>query len=160
MTEIVEQTLDTLTKFEKKQFNLLVVCGKNEKARAQISALQFPQNVSSKVFGFVSNIHELMDASDVVITKAGGLTSSEALAKGLPLIIVDPIPGQESRNTDIITEYGTGWKAINLANLGYKLHRILDNPSLLSQARKATQQLAKPQAAATILNEVYHQIQS
>ena len=64
-----------------------------------------------------------MDASDILISKAGGLTSSEAMAKSLPMLIVDPIPGQETRNADMIIEHGAGWKAINIANLSYKLRQ-------------------------------------
>jgi processive 1,2-diacylglycerol beta-glucosyltransferase len=70
--------------------------------------MRFPKNVDPHIFGFVTNVHELMDASDVLISKAGGLTSSEAMAKSLPIIIIDPIPGQESRNTDLIVENGAG----------------------------------------------------
>jgi processive 1,2-diacylglycerol beta-glucosyltransferase len=77
------------------------------------------------------------------------------MAKSLPMLIIDPIPGQESRNTDLIVEHGAGWKAINLANLSYKLRRILEAPSLLSQARFGTKQLARPEAAHTILTDVY-----
>jgi processive 1,2-diacylglycerol beta-glucosyltransferase len=153
--EIVEQTTTTLAGFNKKNFNLLIVCGKNEKVRREIESMQFPKNINPRIFGFVDNIHQLMDAADLLISKAGGLTSSEAMAKSLPILIVDPIPGQESRNTDIIIEHGAGWKAINLVNLSYKLRKILETPSILIQARKATQCLAKPDAASTILKDVF-----
>jgi processive 1,2-diacylglycerol beta-glucosyltransferase len=154
--DIVEQVSTTLTLFPKRKFNLLIVCGKNDKVRTEIESLHFPENVHSHIFGFVSNIHELMDASDVLISKAGGLTSSEALSKSLPMLIIDPIPGQESRNTDIIVEHHAGWKAINLANLSYKLQNILTTPALLTQARTATHRLAKSNAASTILADVYN----
>lgn len=153
--KIVEQTVTTLSKFDKMNFNLLIVCGKNAKVQAEIQAMQFPGNVTPQIFGFINNMHEFMDASDLLISKAGGLTSSEAMAKSLPMLIVDPIPGQESRNTEIIVEHSAGWKAINLPNLSYKLRRILESPLLLKQAQKATQQLAKPNAAKTILENVY-----
>jgi processive 1,2-diacylglycerol beta-glucosyltransferase len=153
--DIVEQVSSTLNAFPKRKFNLLIVCGKNDKARAEIESIHFPNNVQAHVFGFVSNIHDLMDASDVLISKAGGLTSSEALAKSLPMLIIDPIPGQESRNTDLIVEHHAGWKAINLANLSYKLLKILKTPTLLTQARTATHHLAKSDAASTILADVY-----
>jgi processive 1,2-diacylglycerol beta-glucosyltransferase len=153
--DIVEETIKTLSSFQGTKFNLLVVCGKNDKARVEIQTLHFPENINPNIFGFITNIDKLMDASDVLISKAGGLTSSEALAKSLPMLIVDPIPGQESRNTDMIIEHGAGWKAINLANLSYKLRRILEIPSLLAHARASTHLLAKPDAAATILTNIY-----
>ncbi len=154
--EIVEQTATTLAEFDRINFNLLIVCGKNEKVQTEIQALQFPKNISQHIYGFIDNMHELMDASDLLISKAGGLTSSEAMAKSLPMLIVDPIPGQESRNSDIIIEHGAGWKAINLPNLSYKLNRILKSPAILNRTRKATQLLAKPDAAFTILKDIYN----
>ena len=153
--EIVEQVASTLNTFPKKKFNLLIVCRKNDSAHAEVQALCFPKNVDPYIFGFVTNINELMDASDVLISKAGGFTSAEAMAKSLPMLIIDPIPGQESRNTDVIVEHGAGWKAINLANLSYKLQNILETPSLLTKAQTATRHLAKPNAATTILTDVY-----
>jgi processive 1,2-diacylglycerol beta-glucosyltransferase len=155
MKEIVEHIASTLNAFQKRKFNLLVVCGKNNFARAELQAMCYPKNVDPHIFGFVTNVHELMDASDVLITKAGGLTSSEAMAKSLPMLIIDPIPGQESRNTDLIIEHGAGWKAMNLANLSYKLQNILETPSLLIKAQAAIRRLAKPNAATTILSDVY-----
>jgi processive 1,2-diacylglycerol beta-glucosyltransferase len=153
--EIVEQAVLTLSTFPNRKFNLLIVCGKNNSARDEVQAMCFPKNIDPHIFGFVTNVHELMDASDVLISKAGGLTSSEAMAKSLPMLIIDPIPGQESRNTDLIVEHGAGWKAINLANLSYKLRNILETPALLTKAQTATRHLAKPNAATTILTDVY-----
>lgn len=158
--EIAEQISRTLSAFPKMKFNFLVVCGNNSDARIELQAMRFPENVDPHIFGFVTNIHELMDAADVLISKAGGLTSSEAMAKSLPMLIIDPIPGQESRNTDLIVEHGAGWKAINLSNLSYKLRRILATPSMLIKARKATRHLAKPKAAKAILTHVYEYLQS
>jgi len=153
--EIVEHTIKTLANFTSTKFTILVVCGKNEKALSELNNMQFPTNIKHNIFGFVNNIHQLMDASDLLISKAGGLTSSEAMAKALPMLIIDPIPGQESRNTDLIVEYGAGWKAINLANLSFKLRKILETPDLLSQACQNTRHLARPDAAQTILKDVY-----
>ena len=153
--EIVEHIASTLSAFPKRKFNLLIVCGKNNSVRKDLQAMCFPNNVDSHIFGFVTNVHELMDSSDILISKAGGLTSSEAMAKSLPMIIIDPIPGQESRNADLIVEHGAGWKAMNLANLSYKLQNIFESPSLLAKARAATGRIAKPDAAAKILEDVY-----
>jgi processive 1,2-diacylglycerol beta-glucosyltransferase len=157
--DIVEQTVKTLSTFKETKFNLLVVCGKNDKVRAELQTVPFPENIDPSIFGFITNVHKLMDASDILISKAGGLTSSEAMAKSLPMLIVDPIPGQESRNTDMIIEHGAGWKAINLANLSYKLHRILELPSMLAKARESAYTLAKPNAATTILTDIYSYLQ-
>jgi len=156
--DIVEQTMKTLANFPETKFNLLVVCGRNEKARSELQAVRCPQNINLNIFGFISNIHICMDASDLLISKAGGLTSSEAMAKSLPMLIIDPIPGQESRNADMIIEHGAGWKAINIFNLSYKLQKILEKRSLLIRARESTRTLAKPEAAAAILEDIYTNI--
>ncbi|MGB2869354.1 MAG: glycosyltransferase [Bacteroidota bacterium] len=153
--DIVDHTATTLASFAPRRFTMLVVCGRNEKAKALLAKQPEPTNVERRIYGFVDNIHEMMDASDVLISKSGGLTSAEAMAKRLPLIVVDPIPGQESRNADIIVEHGAGWKAIDLANLSYKLHSVLKNPKILAHAQRATALLAKPNAAVDILEDVY-----
>jgi processive 1,2-diacylglycerol beta-glucosyltransferase len=75
------------------------------------------------------------------------------------MIIVDPIPGQEARNADLIIEHGAGWKAVNMANLSYKLTAVLETPSLLAQARDATKRIARPNAARDILIDVYRHLQ-
>jgi len=158
VNDIVEQTVKTLSTFQNQTFNLLVVCGKNEKARNELQSMHVPENIHLTIFGFVNNIDIIMDASDILISKAGGLTSSEAMAKSVPMLIVDPIPGQESRNSDMIIEHGAGWKAMNIANLSYKLRLVLEDPSMLETARALTQTLAKPRAAETILTEIYDRV--
>jgi processive 1,2-diacylglycerol beta-glucosyltransferase len=153
--QLVRVTAETLGLFRAKSFNLLVVCGKNEKARTNLEKRRFPANIHVRVFGFVTNIHDLMDASDVLISKSGGLTSAESMAKRLPMIIVDPIPGQETRNAEMIVERGAGMLALDLPNLGYKLHRVVEEPSILRRARRATRELAKPHAARDIVADIY-----
>jgi processive 1,2-diacylglycerol beta-glucosyltransferase len=156
--EIVRSVVTTLSSIPSRQFNLMIVCGKNEPAQTSINRMTVPNNIHVSIHGFVTNIHELMSAADLAVTKSGGLTSAEALVKGLPMVIVDPIPGQEMRNADMIVEHGAGWKAINLANLAYKITFILDNPPLLKAAHKATTILARPHAARDILKDVYRLI--
>ncbi len=143
-----------LKKFTNKKFNLLIVCGKNQKLLQKMSDIHYPSNIKPCIYGFVDNIHDLMDASDILISKSGGLTSSEAMAKNLPMLIFDPIPGQEVQNANLITEVGAGWKATNLKDLCYRLNQIIENPDLLKKAVKASKQLAKPEAAKKILKEV------
>jgi processive 1,2-diacylglycerol beta-glucosyltransferase len=96
-----------------------------------------------------------MDASDILISKSGGLTSAESMAKQLPMLIVDPIPGQESRNAAIIVERGAGMFALDHHNLQYKLGRIINEPDLLHQLAEGTKALAKPHAAADIIHDAY-----
>jgi processive 1,2-diacylglycerol beta-glucosyltransferase len=85
---------------------LVMVAGKNPDLRREAEEIAKSLPVPVRVYGFVTNIHELMDAADLVISKPGGLTTSEVLAKGKPLMIVDPIPGQEQRNCEFLLEAG------------------------------------------------------
>ncbi|MEX2191639.1 MAG: glycosyltransferase [Bacteroidota bacterium] len=153
--EMVQEVLAMLQIFPEQSFTLIAVCGKNEKLVQRLSAGSPPANVSMRILGYVDNLHELMNAADLLVSKAGGLTSAEAMAMGVPMLVVDPIPGQESRNAEMIVEQRAGWKALDIANIGYKIKRIIEEPRLLTEARAATSQLARPNAAADILQDVY-----
>ena len=130
--------------------DVLVVAGRNEKLRAEIHGLPAPAGVRLCVFGFVTNMHELTAAADLVVTKPGGLTVSECLARGLPMILLDPIPGQEESNATYLLEHGAAWQARDLAMLDYKLGRLLAQPEQLTAMRKAAEKLARPRAAFEI----------
>lgn len=153
--EMVQEVLAMLQIFPEQSFTLITVCGKNEKLLQRLSAGSPPANVSMRILGYVDNLHELMNAADLLVSKAGGLTSAEAMALGVPMLVVDPIPGQESRNAEMIVEQRAGWKALDIANIGYKIKRIIEEPRLLAEARAATTQLARPNAAMDILRDVY-----
>jgi processive 1,2-diacylglycerol beta-glucosyltransferase len=88
-----------------------------------------------------------MTLADVVVSKPGGLTTSETLARGAAMAIVNPIPGQESRNSDYLLENGAAIKINNIATLGYKLGALVDDPERLKRLRANASKIAKPQAA-------------
>jgi processive 1,2-diacylglycerol beta-glucosyltransferase len=152
---LVDHVASTLADYSRRRFNLLVVCGKNDRVRSHLEKKKFPHNIEMQVFGYVTNVHDLMAAADILISKSGGLTSAEAMSKHLPMIIVDPIPGQETRNAEMIVETGAGFLALDLPNVSYKLRRAVENPSLLRRARAGTFELAKPHAAMDIVHDVY-----
>jgi processive 1,2-diacylglycerol beta-glucosyltransferase len=130
--------------------DVLVVAGRNEKLRAEIHGLAAPAGVRLCVFGFVTNMHELTAAADLIVTKPGGLTASECLARALPMILLDPIPGQEESNATYLLEHGAAWQARDLAMLDYKVGRLLAQPEQLAAMRKAAEKLARPRAAFDI----------
>jgi len=90
---------------------------------------------------------EYMAASDLVVGKPGGLTTSEALASGLIFVVVAPIPGQEERNSDHLLEEGAAIRCNNLPVLAYKIDRLLDDPRHLEQMRGNVRRMALPHAA-------------
>jgi processive 1,2-diacylglycerol beta-glucosyltransferase len=106
--------------------------------------------VPAKVFGFINNMHELMDAADLVVTKPGGLTTMEVLAKGKPLALVAPIPGQEQRNAEYLLEEGAAVRLHDVADAAYYLRRWLSDPVRIRRIAVAAQALAKPFAAREI----------
>ena len=128
----------------------LAIAGNNEKLRGQIENAAESLNGRIVPFGFVTNMHELMAASDFMVAKCGGLTSSECLAMGLPMVIVNPIPGQEERNSDFLLESGVALRANSPAHLIFKIRKLLNDDRLLTRMRAAARRTAKPQAAYDI----------
>jgi len=133
---------------------LLVVAGANETLRQEAEEAARGIGLQVKVFGFVKNIHELMDASDLVVTKPGGLTSSEVLAKGKPMLIIDPIPGQEQRNCEYLLEGGAALRLYDVQDAPWKVESLLADARRLKAMREAARSLAKPSAAADIAQDV------
>jgi processive 1,2-diacylglycerol beta-glucosyltransferase len=97
---------------------------------------------------------EYMSAADIVLGKPGGLTTSEALAKGLVFVIVNPIPGQEERNSDHLLEAGAAIRCNNLPVLSWKLDRLLDDPARLATMRENVKRIAHPFAAREIVQKL------
>ena len=126
---------------------VLVVCGRNEELRRQLALRQARQ--PTRVLGFVTNMHELMAIADVVISKPGGLTTSEALAVGKP--------GQEAANSDFLLEHGAAAKANRVEDLPYRLEKLLGSPKL-SEMAAAARSLARPDAAVEICRAVIHRL--
>ena len=157
----VEGIFDALTDV-KKLVQAVFVCGKSAELRQKLERLASAASdrvaVRFKIMGFTSEMDELMSASDILLGKPGGLTTSEALAKGLIFVIVNPIPGQEERNSDHLLEEGVGIRCNNLPALGFKLERLLDDPERMRKMREQSLRLARPQAAHLIAQTVLRQI--
>ena len=86
-----------------------------------------------------------------MLTKPGGLTSSEVLARGAAMAIVNPIPGQESRNSDYLLESGSAIKVNNIGTLAYKIDSLLDDPARLARLREGVARIARPRAAYDVV---------
>jgi processive 1,2-diacylglycerol beta-glucosyltransferase len=95
-----------------------------------------------------------MAASDLVLGKPGGLTTSEALAKGLVFVIVNPIPGQEERNSDHLLEAAAAIRCNNLPTLAFKLDRLLADPARFAAMKANASGMAKPNAAREIVEKL------
>lgn len=129
---------------------LVVVTGRNEVLQERLKERTPPPRHRVHVLGFTTEIHELMTAADLVMTKPGGLTTSEALACGAAMVVVNPIPGQESRNSDFLLENAAAIKVNNVATLSYKLTQLLRAPERIAQLRESARKLGRPDAAFRI----------
>ena len=149
----VETLVERLASIERK-FQIVALAGKNEKLLAKLG--EVAKKHPGKIFpmGFTRTIERLMRSSDIAVTKPGGLTTSECLAMGLPMIVVAPIPGQEERNSDYLLECGVALKANDADALEYKLTRLLSAPGKLADMRKRMGDIAKPDAAARVLSVI------
>src|SRR5207248_6541804 len=116
-----------------KPIELVVVAGKNAAVKKKLEAIKPPKQHRVKVLGFTDQMDELMAAADVVVSKPGGLTTSETLARGAAMVVVNPIPGQESRNSDYLLEYGAAIKINNVATMSFKLEELLRDRARLNE---------------------------
>ena len=135
-----------------KEFQMIVVCGNNKKAYKSITERTWKKPVLT--FGFTDKIPLLMDASDAIITKPGGLTTSEALSRRLPMIIVSPIPGHEDRNVEFLTRRGAAIKAGRKLPLTAAVCEIFREDRQASM-RDAIDEIHKPNALHDLCDEAF-----
>jgi processive 1,2-diacylglycerol beta-glucosyltransferase len=145
----LEATLKRLLNI-KSRLQIITVCGKNAEMLARVSTLQPPANIAVKNLGYVNNMHELLGVSDLAITKAGGLTTAECMAKGVPMVIVSALPGQEQKNADFVLSKQAGWQPNNLDQLVSVVVSLLNAPHELARLRMNARAAGAPMAAFTI----------
>ncbi|MCU6435444.1 galactosyldiacylglycerol synthase [Undibacterium sp. Jales W-56] len=137
-------------------FQLIAMAGKNIRTLAALTALagQFPGRLVAQ--GYTDHIEQWMACADLVVTKPGGLTTSECLAMGLPMIVNAPIRGQEERNADYLLEQGVALKAFDDVTLEYRVRYLLSHPEKLSDMRARASLLGRADAARQVLEQVCH----
>lgn len=126
-------------------FQLITVCGNNKKLKAHIDGMEKKKPFLN--YGFTDNINLLMDAADCIITKPGGLSTSEALAKRLPIIMLDPIPGQEDRNEEFMLNNGIALSVSKTFPVDEVLYQLIHHPWKLEMLRHNMSYFAKPNSA-------------
>jgi processive 1,2-diacylglycerol beta-glucosyltransferase len=129
---------------------VVAVAGHNIQAADQLRALAPSPRHRVHVLGYTDQMDELLAAADLVVTKPGGLTVSEALARGAGLVLVNPIPGQEERNSDYLLEEGAATKVNHLPTLAFKVTELLRHPNRLARLRANARRLGRPRAAFDI----------
>lgn len=133
-------------------YQIVAISGKNEKMKEAFESLVKELNVSSKVkiLGFTDKVPELMSISDLVVTKPGGLTTTESLASHLPIIIINPIPGQEEENADFLEKHNVGIWIKKDDDPDAILLNLFDNKDKIENMRENTKSLAKTNSTKNI----------
>ncbi|MFZ4394995.1 MAG: MGDG synthase family glycosyltransferase [Kiritimatiellia bacterium] len=132
---------------------IVALCGKNADLLAEVmhAAEAAPAHLKFRALPYTTDMHEWMAISDLLIGKPGGLTLSEAMVSSLPMILLNPIPGQEEINAASILEQGVAVSPTDVVTLPYKVDQLLREPQRLAGMRDRMKQLAQPRAAYTIL---------
>jgi processive 1,2-diacylglycerol beta-glucosyltransferase len=153
----IEHMLESLA-WMKHPAQIVALCGRNSELKSKLESagkrLPPSHHVTLNPVGFTTEMDEYMSAADILLGKPGGLTTSEALAKGLVFVIVNPIPGQEERNSDHLLENGVAIRCNNLPVLAYKLDRLLDDPARFASMQSGARRLARPDAARDIVRKL------
>ena len=141
------KTLEILTQIGL-PLQLLVVCGNNAKMKIRVEqcAAKYEGNCIIKPYGFVNNVEVMMSASDCIVSKPGGLTVSEALAKNLPMLLVDPIPGHEERNVEFLVNNGMAALITKNFPIDEAVYELFSNPVRLQTVRQTMRAIAHPDA--------------
>ena len=142
----LRQVLEAFT--EKDKVQMLVICGRNAALHAELSA-RYGSDPRIRLFKFVDNMDELMDCSDVVVGKAGGLTLSESLAKRKPFCIVSPVPGQETRNAACLSQHGAAFWIRRPEELVERIRSLMNEPQ--ERLFAAIDEVRRPRSAEDVI---------
>ncbi len=136
------------------QLQVIVMTGKNLALREALVGVEREYADRLRVIGFTEDVATLMMAADLAITKPGGLSTSECLVCGLPMLLVNPIPGQEERNAPFLMQEGVAQRADDPLTLQFRLQKLLSDPERLASMRQRAIALGKPHAAFQVLERV------
>src|SRR5215813_1194824 len=156
----VEQLVRDLLALEK-PWQIVAIAGKSEQVKKKLDAIATGLGTSGAgnlatgsprlvPVGFTKEMDQYMAAADLLVGKAGGLTTSEALARALPMALIEPIPGQEERNADHLLEEGAAIRCNNLPAAAWKIAVLLGDPQRFARMKEAARKLGRPNAAAEI----------
>lgn len=145
----IKDVVKSLIKLEL-NLQLIVLAGTNKRLLRWLKKIQGKTDKKVLVYEFVDYVEELMGVSTLIITKPGGMTTSEALAKALPMVIVNPLPGQEMRNTDFLLKAGIAIRVDNPKDIGEEIELLSKSPQRLAAMRRAAHDNGRPQAALDI----------
>jgi len=144
----MEEAVRPFMKDAEHGYQLLVVAGSNRKLYNRLRRRnRKSENGHIKILSFVENIDELMEISDLIVTKAGGMTTAEALVKNLPILIVSPIPGHERMNADFLVDKGAAIEVSDHRRIYDETNRLFDSKGTLEGMRRDVEKISKPDSA-------------
>ena len=147
----VEKIVESLSIDPENGLQLMVVTGKNRRLYRKINRKFLNGSATNiKLYAYAGNIDEMMEVADLIITKAGGITTSEALSKGLPVLIVNPIPGQERMNTDYLVREGAAVEIEEISGLADVARKVLSDTGLFEKMKANAKRMAKPCSSHSI----------
>jgi processive 1,2-diacylglycerol beta-glucosyltransferase len=153
----IEHLLQSLSDLQTPS-QILAICGRNEELKMKLEKLAKEklnnERVAFKPIGYTTAMDEYMSAADIIVGKPGGLTTSEALAKDLIFVIVNPIPGQEERNSDHLLEQGAAIRCNNLPTLAYKIDNLVADKKRFAAMQENVLKFARPNAAQEIVGKL------
>lgn len=131
-------------------FQAVVVCGRNPQLRTEIEGMASGRPDQFRVLGFTDQMADLIRVATLFVGKPGGLSSSECMAVGLPMVLIKPIPGQEERNSDFLLEEGAAIRCNYETTVGFKIDNLLAHPERISSMAENARRIGKPNAGADI----------
>mgnify|MGYP005849874183 CR=1 FL=1 len=152
------EVLEELNKISAADFQVMVITGRNRRSYRDLKQVLYNTNLKGQVRGIVRNIDEYMASADLLISKAGGLTVTEALVAGLPILVIRPTPGQEDGNTAYVTREGAGIYLKDIKELAPSVLRLLEHPEILAAMSRNAKTISRPEAGELILTEIERNI--
>lgn len=131
-------------------FQVVTICGNNKSLKKKIDKHTFNKTVYN--YGFSDQVDIFMDACDLIVTKPGGLTVSEALAKKVPMVLINPIPGHEYRNREFLVNCGAAMAHTKTLPVDEIIYQMLVNKSRLENMKKCIETISKPYASKTLID--------
>jgi len=149
----MEEMVETVLRLPE-SVQALVIAGRNDALRLRLAGLVAGQEQRIKIHGFTDRVHLFLEAADLLVGKAGGLTSSEAMARGVPIVALRPIPGQEERNVDYLQESGAAVRVHDLFELRVRLAHFLSNRADLERMKANARAIGRPRSAFQVAESI------
>lgn len=145
----MKEAVKSLVRLER-PLQMVVIAGTNVKLAHWLKKVQRRTDKKIIFYDYAENVEELMTVATLIVSKPGGMTTSECLAKGLPMVVVDPIPGQEERNAQFLVGAGIAVRVDDKRQIGAEIDKLLNDQPKLQAMRQAALKHGMPMAAENI----------